>query len=523
MFISSFLTATRFMRRLATPPSSLLIGLVTLVFVPRSSASSRLHFQPIATLQGRVLVEVVMTALLGKALLPGLTVALPLLSLLIAPWEEPTKKLFTNSSEDPSLSAATKRHRSRRSALGITITLFGFLWLTAGAETVAIFAQADVANSTVKGKVTDPFEAAVSGATVGTLLGFLWLTAGAETVAIFAQVDVASSTIEGKVTDQFDAAVSGATVTVINAVRGVVRSVETNSEGAYHVPLLQPGIYDLRVEAGGFQTQLLQKVSLTVGQVVVYDIKLQIGQIKEEVSAGAAPTLIETARTQQSDTIELGQIANLPNLSRNFSAYVFTLSGVSDTEAARVQQTRVVALRTSGFSVGGSNGRSNYISIDGGENDSGTGSLRVRNLSVEAVQEFQVNLNAFAAEYGFTSGTAVNVVTRGGTNKFHGSGYVFYRSEKTAARDPLNLSGQKALERRVVPGFTLGGPLVRNKAFFFTSFETARHEVARVRAYTSNPSLLQSTQAQAAYLQTLETGTNANGVAIMAPVDRDEH
>jgi hypothetical protein len=406
-----------------------------------------------------------MGAALERALLPGLTVALPLLSRLIGPWEEPTENLFTNSSEDPSLSAATKRHKRRRSALGITITLFGFLWLTAGAETVAIFAQ----------------------------------------------VDVASATIKGKVTDQFDAAVSGATVTVINAERGVVRSVETNSEGAYHVPLLQPGIYDLRVEAGGFQTQVLQKVSLTVGQVVVYDIKLQIGQIKEEVRASAAPTLIETARTQQSDTIELGQIANLPNLSRNFSAYVFTLSGVSDTEAARVQQTRVVALRTSGFSVGGSNGRSNYISIDGGENDSGVGSLRVRNLSVEAVQEFQVNLNAFAAEYGFTSGTAVNVVTRGGTNKFHGSGYVFYRSEKTAARDPLNLSGQKALERRVVPGFTLGGPLVRNKAFFFTSFETARYEVARVRAYTSNLSLLQPTQAQAAYLQALETGPNATG------------
>jgi hypothetical protein len=345
---------------------------------------------------------------------------------------------------------------------------------------------------------------------LGTLL-FLWLTAGAETIVIFAQADVANSTVKGKVTDQLDAAVNGATVTVINVERGVTRSVETNSEGTYQVPLLQPGIYDLRVEASGFQTQLLQKVSLTVGQVVIFDIKLQVGQIKADVSASAALTLVETARTQQSDTIERGQIANLPNLSRNFTAYVFTLSGVANTEAARVQQTRVVALRTSGFSVGGSNGRSNYISIDGGENDSGIGSLRVRNLSVEAVQEFQVNLNAFAAEYGFTSGTAVNVVTRGGTNKFHGSGYVFYRSEKTAARDPLNQSGKKALERRLVPGFTLGGPLVRNTAFFFTSFETGRYEVARNRDYTNNSSSLQPTQAQAAYLQILETGSNATG------------
>jgi Carboxypeptidase regulatory-like domain len=380
-------------------------------------------------------------------------------------------RILTLSSDDPRLQAAMKRHR-KRLASGITIALFGFLWLTAGAETIDIFAQADVANSTVKGNVTD----------------------------------------------QFDAAVSGATVTVINAERGILRSVETNSEGAYYLPLIQPGIYDLRIEATGFLTQVLQKVSLTVGQVLVIDIKLQVGQIKEAVSARAAPTLIETARTQQSDTIERGQIANLPNLSRNFTAYVFTLSSVADTEAARVQQTRVVALRTSGFSVGGSSGRSNYISIDGGENDSGTGSLRVRNLSVEAVQEFQINLNAFAAEYGFTSGTAVNVVTRGGTNQFHGSGYVFYRSEKTAARDPLNLSGEKASERRVVPGFTLGGPVVRNTSFFFTSFETAQYDIARVRSYTRNPSLLQPTQAQATYLQTLETGPNANnttrGIAV---------
>jgi Carboxypeptidase regulatory-like domain len=405
-----------------------------------------------------------MNAAFGRAISSSLTVALALLYLLVAPGGKPPKDVLTLSSADLSLPPATKRHRRRRSALAITIALFGCLWLTTRAEKVGILAQADVANSTVKGKVKD----------------------------------------------QFDASVSGATVSVINAGRGVVRSVETNSEGAYHVPLLQPGVYDLRFEANGFKTQVLQKVSLTVGQVAVYDIKLQVGQVKEEVRASAAPMLIETARTQQSDTIERGQIANLPNLSRNSTVYVFTLSGVADTEAARVQQTRVVALRTSGFSVGGSNGRSNYISIDGGENDSGTGSLRVRNLSVEAVQEFQVNLNAFAAEYGFTSGTAVNVVTRSGTNKFHGSGYGFYRSEKTAARDPLNLSGQKALERRLVPGFTLGGPLVRNTAFFFTSFETARYDVARVRAYTSNPSLLQPTQAQATYLQTLETGPNAN-------------
>lgn len=331
-------------------------------------------------------------------------------------------------------------------------------------------------------------------------------------VPLFVQGDVATSTVKGKVKDQADAALSGATITVLNAGRGIVRSVETDADGVYHLPLLHPGIYELRFEARGFKTQILQKVSLTVGQVVTFDIKLQVSEVNEEVTTSAAPTLVETARTQQSETIERGQIRNLPNLSRSFTSYVFTLSGVADTDAARVQQTRVLPFRTSGFSVGGSNGRSNYISIDGGENDSGIGGLRIRNLSPEAVQEFQVNLNAFAAEYGFTSGTAVNVVTRSGANDFHGSGYVFYRSEKLSARDPLNQSSRKAFERRVAPGVTLGGPLLKSKAFFFTSFETMRFDIARVRAYTSNAALLEPTPAQAAYLQTLESGPNATGV-----------
>lgn len=327
---------------------------------------------------------------------------------------------------------------------------------------------------------------------------------------VLAQADAANSTLKGTVVDQMGAAVSGATISVRNTERGLERSVKTDSEGAYRVPLLQPGVYEVRVTADGFQPETLKRVILTVGQIDVRDIKVQAGNIKEAVNVSDSPPLVETERTQQSDTIERRQLANLPNLSRNFTSYIFTLPGVADVSAARVQQTRVAPVPTSGFSVGGGNGRGNYVSIDGGENDSGVGSLRVRNLSVEAVQEFQVNRNAFAAEYGFTAGTAVNVVTRSGSNAFHGSGYLFYRSEKTAARDPLNTTGQKAYERRWSPGFTFSGPLAKNRAFFFTSFEALKYDVARLRSYTSNTALLQPTGAQQAYLRTLESGANAN-------------
>ena len=327
---------------------------------------------------------------------------------------------------------------------------------------------------------------------------------------IFSQADVATATLKGKVTDQAGASMIGATITVTSGERGLTRSVKTDSDGSYRITLLQPGVYELRVDAVGFQAQDSRKVMLTVGQIGVQDIQLQVSQIKEAVNITESTALVETERTQQSDTIELAQVTKLPNLSRNFTSFIFTLPGVADVAAARVQQTRVASVPNSGFSVGAGNGRTNYVSIDGGENDSGVGSLRVRNLSIEAVQEFQVNRNAFAAEYGFTAGTAVNVVTKGGDNSFRGSGYLFYRSEKTAARDPLDTTNQKAYERRLSPGFTFSGPFVKNRAFFFSSFEALKSDIARLRSYTSNAALLQPTGAQSAYLLALGQGPNAN-------------
>jgi hypothetical protein len=352
-------------------------------------------------------------------------------------------------------------------------------------------------------KATPPIESLITNQHVAS-------TAGPKiTAAFFFQANVANATVKGKVVDQLGRAVSAATITIVNSERGIVRTVKTDDEGSYRAPLLPPSTYELRVEATGFQVRVLQSVVLTVGEVAVRDIELRVGQLNAAVSVDAAPALVETERTQQSDTVERAQIASVPNLSRSFTSSIFTLPGVVDVAAARVQQTRVTAITSSGFSVGAGNGRSNYICIDGGENDSGTGNLRIRNLSVEAVQEFQVNRNAYAAEYGFSSGTAVNVVTRGGTNAFHGSGYIFYRSQKMAARDPLNTSGKKAFEQRISPGFTLGGPLVKNGAFFFTSFESLKYDVARFRSYTSNTSLLLPTGAQSAYLQRLQSGSGA--------------
>ena len=324
-----------------------------------------------------------------------------------------------------------------------------------------------------------------------------------------AQADISDAVLKGRITDQNGSAVSGAVVTVIDPSRGSKRSASTSDDGAYRLTLLHPGVYEERIEASGFQAQLVKNVVVTVGQIAVRDVELSVGQVKTQIEINDQPGLVETEKTQQSETVERRQIVNLPNLSRNFTSYVLTLPGISDVATARVQQTRVAPVPTSGFSVGAGNGRNNYVSIDGGENDSGIGSLRVRNLSIEAVQEYQVNRNAFSAEYGFTAGTAINVVTRSGTNSYHGSGYLFYRSQNTSARDPLNLTGRKAFEQRISPGVTFSGPLLKNRAFFFTSFEALKYDIARIRSYTANPSILGPTNAQLAYLDTLTAGPNA--------------
>jgi hypothetical protein len=125
------------------------------------------------------------------------------------------------------------------------------------------------------------------------------------------------------------------------------------------------------------------------------------------------------------------------------------------------------------------------------------------------VQEFQVNRNAFSAEYGFTAGTAINVITKSGTNQMHGSAYAFYRSQKTAARNPFDFGPRKPFEQAFFPGFTLGGPIVKRRAFFFTSYEAFRLDRARFRQYTNDPSILAPSGPQTAYLTAMETGPNA--------------
>jgi hypothetical protein len=336
-------------------------------------------------------------------------------------------------------------------------------------------------------------------------------------VPVFPQADASSATIRGVITDQNGAVVVGAAVTARNTAKGITRSDRSNAEGIYQITLLPPGSYELRIEASGFETRVIKGFELTVGQVAAYDTQMVVGGVTAEVQVTTDSLLIEVERSQQANTIESRQVESLPNIGRDFTSYVFTLPGVSSSAAPRIQNPGST-FGTSGFSIGGSNGRNNLVTIDGGENEYGSGQIRT-NVSVEAIQEFQVNRNAFAAEFGFTAGTAVNVVTKSGSNNFHGSGYVYYRSQKTSARNFFNVGPNEAFDQRVFPGFTFGGPISKDRLFFFTSYEHLKSDSARFRDYLSNIEIFGPTanlnaslglREQEAHLARMAASSNAN-------------
>jgi Carboxypeptidase regulatory-like domain len=300
----------------------------------------------------------------------------------------------------------------------------------------------------------------------------LWLVP-----TVWGQAGYATGTVRGTVFDAQGAVVPKATVTVRNPETGTTRGTVTSPDGTYQVLSLNPGTYSVEVDAPGFKKEIADQVVVTVGQTVAFDAHLSIGMASAtvEVTGNSAP-LIDTAQTQQANTINDRQEVNLPNISRNFARTIYTLPGVVDSTAPSIQDPNIgTGYQTSGFSIGGSNGRSNLFTIDGGQNDYGSGAPRVAHVPQDSVQEFQVNRNAFGAEFGFTVGSAINVITKSGTNKFHGSLFGYFHDENTDATNYFNsfgpTAGTKPFEQSVIYGGSIGGPIKKDKLFFFTSYE----------------------------------------------------
>src|SRR2546425_823309 len=306
---------------------------------------------------------------------------------------------------------------------------------------------------------------------VGTALVLLLVLLAA--LPGYAQVDYATATLKGTVLDPQGAAVGGATVTVTNLSTGISKTVKTGAEGTFQFSALHPGTYKVQAEAPGFEKTIASNLQLSVGQVVVNDVRLKVGAVTDVVEIEAAPPLIETERTQQANLINEQQVDDLPNITRSITQAVYTLPGVSDANAPRSQQPGFTGFFTTGFSIGGSNGRNNLSTIDGGENEYGTGQYRVTTIPLEGIQEFEVNRNGYTAQFGFTDGSAINIVTKSGANLLHGSAFGYFQNHSASATNFFNgIEGlPAAYNQNVYTGFTLGGPVKKDKLFWYLAYE----------------------------------------------------
>src|SRR5271170_2607579 len=281
--------------------------------------------------------------------------------------------------------------------------------------------------------------------------------------------NISTAQLNGTVHDQTGAVIPNATVTITDDSKGFSRTVTTDGQGNYRLLLLPPGTYAVKATAKGFNTYVSENVVLTTGEQGELPLSLSVGTT-QVVTVSSGADIIETQRSSQSTTVDQLRIDNLPTNGRNYINFTLT-----NSQIARDAAPQVGAIPTSGLNFGGVRARSNSINVDGADaGDYISGGTRTT-VSQDAVQEFQIITNGFAAEYGRASGGVVNIVTKSGTNATHGSAFGFLRNRYIQATNPFSTVYQPAYTR-VQAGFTVGGAIIPNKTFYFFSTEITRRQ-----------------------------------------------
>src|ERR1041384_1463065 len=280
-----------------------------------------------------------------------------------------------------------------------------------------------------------------------------------------------TATLQGRVTDNSGAVVPKATVTATNADTGFSRSATSDANGEYSIASLPVGSYKVEAKAGTFREQT-RSMPLTVGQSATLDFTLAPGQIEEQVSVTAEAPLVETTRTSTDTVIEQAQIKNLPVNGRQFIDFALLAPGVTigDTTSG---STDVIIEPVTKLSFAGKNIHYNFIAIDGDDNISTASGVQKTTPSTDAVREFRVINNTYSVEAGRAVGGIVNIITKSGTNDLPGSVYEYFTNNAVAARSELAAPGLNKLRQNQF-GFTLGGPIKKNRTFYFGNYEGQR-------------------------------------------------
>ncbi|MFS8086873.1 MAG: carboxypeptidase regulatory-like domain-containing protein, partial [Acidobacteriota bacterium] len=295
--------------------------------------------------------------------------------------------------------------------------------------------------------------------------------------AAMSQAQSNAADLQGVVRDQNAAVVPNASVTARNAGTNISREATTNEEGFYKIVNLPPGDYEITVKAANYKTAVAQSVKVTVGQTANQDIPLEVGEVTAIVTVTtASPNIVETTGTAVASTIDRQRIESLPINERSATGFALTLSTVG-----RDNGRPIGPAPTSGLNIGGQRGRSTLVQVDGADYTDNSINAARSTVSQEAVQEYQVATNSYAPEFGRATGGIVNVVTKSGTNEFHGNVFGFIRHKTIQARNAFapivdNDPNKKPPFTRGQYGATLGGPIKKDRTFFFTSFEQRRRQ-----------------------------------------------
>jgi hypothetical protein len=288
-----------------------------------------------------------------------------------------------------------------------------------------------------------------------------------------------AGTIAGVVTDGSGAVLPGVTVTARNTATGLVRSTVTGEEGRYAVPSLQPGTYEVRAELDGFTAHVRRDLQLAVAETRALNIVLQVGGVEvEEVVIGQLP-LVNTSTSELSYLVNAQAIEQLPLNGRNYTDLAFLQPGVN---AFPHRDGGSVVAHGLGMSVNGQDPRSNVYLLDGtllnDLTNGPAGSAAGTALGMDTIREFRVATNAYSAEFGRNSGGQINVLTRSGTNRYAGSLFEYHRNDAMDAKNYFDVSGKPDFHRNQFGG-TLGGPITRDRLFFFAGYEALVERLGR--------------------------------------------
>lgn len=305
----------------------------------------------------------------------------------------------------------------------------------------------------------------------------LWMTilvGGGMLFSVVVRAQTSGATLEGSVRDPAGAVVAEAHIIVRHMATNRRLETVTNENGLYRLGPMPPGSYQVRVEAPGFQPLVVDDVTLTVGQTATLDLTLQVEALTEELEVHAEMPLVEPTKTELSAIIDQTRINDLPISGRRFTDFALLTPSVTLGRSITPGANGPFQEQVTKVSFGGlAENHSNYFALDGADHNISVSGFQHLTPSQEAVQEFRVIQYNYSAEYGRAMGGIVNIVTKSGTNEFHGSVYEFFRNDALDARSILSAPGFNVLRQNQF-GFTVGGPLIGDRFFFFGNYEGQR-------------------------------------------------